>query len=43
MGVKVGLNLREENGLSVFENRMRRRKSGHKGEEIIGEWRKLYN
>jgi hypothetical protein len=34
--------LREERGLRVFENRMLRI-SGHKRDEVAGEWRKLHN
>ena len=37
------LTLREENRLSVFENRMLRRIFGHKRDEVIEEWGKLYN
>jgi hypothetical protein len=35
--------LREERRLRVFENRVLRRVFGPKGDEIIGEWRKLHN
>jgi hypothetical protein len=35
--------LREEHRLRLFENRMLRRIFGHKRDEEIGEWRKLYN
>jgi len=41
MGVE--LTLREERGLKVFENRVLRRIFGPKREQVIGEWRKLYN
>jgi hypothetical protein len=34
---------REENRLSVFENRVLRRIFGSRGNEITGKWRKLYN
>jgi len=38
------LTMREERRLRVFENRMLRRISGSKMDEvIIGEWRKLHN
>ena len=37
------LTLREERGLSVFENRRLRRVFGPKRDEVIGEWRKLHN
>jgi hypothetical protein len=44
MGVKLGsLTLREEHKLRVFENRVLRRIFGPKGDEVIGEWRKLHN
>jgi hypothetical protein len=35
--------LREERKLKVFENRVIRRAFGSKRDEVIGEWRKLYN
>jgi len=35
--------LREERGLRVFEKRVLRRIFGPKSDEVIGEWRKLYN
>jgi hypothetical protein len=35
--------LREERRLRVFENRVLRRIFGHKKNERVGEWRKLYN
>jgi hypothetical protein len=35
--------LREELGLSVFENRVLRRTFGTKRGEVSGEWRKLHN
>jgi hypothetical protein len=35
--------LREEHRLRVFENRVLRRIFGPKGDEVTGEWRKLYN
>jgi hypothetical protein len=37
------LTLREEHGLSVFENRVLRRILGPKRDEVTGEWRKLHN
>jgi len=37
------LTLREERRLRVFENRVLRRVFGSKRDELIGEWRKLYN
>jgi hypothetical protein len=33
----------EEHGLRVFENRVLRRTSGPKREEVMGGWRKLHN
>jgi hypothetical protein len=39
MGVKLGLTLREEHRLRVFENRMLRRIFGPKRDEVTGEWR----
>jgi len=35
--------LREERRLRVFENRVLRRISGPKRDEVTGEWRKLHN
>jgi PAS domain-containing protein len=43
MGVKLGVTLREEHGLMVFENRVLRRIFGQKRDEETGEWRKLHN
>ena len=37
------LTLREERRPRVFENRVLRRIFGHKGYEVIGEWRKLHS
>ena len=37
------LTLREERGLRVSENRVLRRVSGHKRDEVTREWRKLHN
>jgi hypothetical protein len=34
--------LREEHRLRVFENRVLRRTFGPKGDEVMGEWRKLH-
>jgi hypothetical protein len=36
------LTLREEHRLRVFENRVLRRISGPKRDEVTGEWRKLH-
>jgi hypothetical protein len=41
--VKLGLTLREEHRLRTFENRVLRRISGPKRDEVTGEWRKLHN
>jgi len=35
--------LREEHGLTAFENRVLRRIFGPKRDEVTGEWRKLHN
>jgi hypothetical protein len=43
MGVKLGLSLREERKLRVFENRVLRRLFGHRRDGVTGEWRKLHN
>jgi hypothetical protein len=40
MGVKLGLTLREEHRLRVFENRVLRRIYGLKRDEVTGGWRK---
>jgi hypothetical protein len=37
------LTLREEHRLRVFENRVLRRIFGPKGDEVMGEWRKLHS
>jgi len=37
------LTLREEHKLRVFENRVLRKMSGSKKDEVTGEWRKLHN
>jgi hypothetical protein len=37
------LTLREEHRLKVFENRVLKRISGPKRDEVMGEWRKLHN
>jgi hypothetical protein len=37
------LTLREDHRLRVFENRVLRRIFGPKGDEVMGEWRKLHN
>jgi hypothetical protein len=39
----VSLTLREENRLSVFENRVLRRIFRPKRDEVTGEWRKLHS
>jgi hypothetical protein len=39
----MGLILREEHRLRVFENRVLRRIFGPKRDEVTGEWRKLHN
>jgi hypothetical protein len=41
MGVKLGLILREEHRLMVFENRLVRGIFGTKRDEVTGEWRRL--
>ena len=43
MVVKLGLTLREDHRLRVFENKVLRKKFGAKRDEITGEWRKLHN
>jgi hypothetical protein len=43
MGVELGLSLREEHRLRVFENRVLRRIFGPKRDEETGGWRKLHN
>jgi len=43
MGAKLGLTLREEFRLRVFENRVLRRILGPKRDKVTGEWRKLHN
>jgi hypothetical protein len=40
MGVKLGRS--EERRLRIFENRVLRRISGHKRDEIAWDWRKLH-
>jgi len=37
------LTLREERKLRLFENRVLRRISGPRRDEIMGEWRRLHN
>jgi hypothetical protein len=39
----MGLTLREEHGLRVFDNRVLRRIFGAKRNEVTGGWRKLHN
>jgi hypothetical protein len=41
MGVELGLTLREERRLRMFENRMLRMIFGSKKDEMRGEWRGL--
>jgi hypothetical protein len=41
MGVKLGLTLREEHRLRVFQNKVLRRIFGLKRDEVTGGWRKL--
>jgi hypothetical protein len=43
VGVKLGLGLREEHRLRVFENRVLRRIFGPKRNKVTGDWRKLHN
>jgi hypothetical protein len=43
MGVKLGLSLREERRLRVFENRVLRRIFGPKRDEVTREWRRIHN
>jgi hypothetical protein len=40
--VKLGLTLREEHRLAVFENRLLRRIFGPMRDEVTGGWRKLH-
>jgi hypothetical protein len=40
MGVKLGLTLREKHRLRVFDNRVLRRISGPKRDEVIKDWTK---
>jgi hypothetical protein len=42
-GYALGLTLREEHRLRVFENRVLRRIFGPKRDEATGEWRRLHN
>jgi hypothetical protein len=42
MGVNLGLTIREEHRLKVFQNRVLRRIFGPKTDEVTGGWRKLY-
>jgi hypothetical protein len=39
----LSVTLREEHRLRVFENRVLRRISGPKGDEVTGQWRKLHS
>jgi hypothetical protein len=43
MGVKLGLTLKEEHRLRVFENRVLRRIFELEIDELTGGWRKLHN
>jgi hypothetical protein len=43
MGVKLGLSLRYEYRLMVFENRILRRMFGPKRYKVTGEWRMLHS
>jgi len=43
MSVKLGLPLREESRLRVFENRVLRRIFWSKRDEVTGEWRRLHS
>jgi hypothetical protein len=43
MGVKLGLTLREEHRLRVFENRVLRKVLGPKRDEVTGKSRRLHN
>jgi hypothetical protein len=43
MGVKLGLTIREEHKLRVFDNRVLRRIFGPKRNEVTEEWRKLHS
>jgi hypothetical protein len=43
MGVKLGLSLREEHRLKMFEIRVLRRIFGRKKEGVAGGWRRLHN
>jgi hypothetical protein len=42
MVVKLGLTLREEHRLRLFENKVLRRIFGPKRDEVTGEWRRLH-
>jgi hypothetical protein len=43
MGVKLGLSLREEHRLRLFENRVLRWIFGSKRDGVTGDWRRLHN
>jgi hypothetical protein len=43
MGVELGLKLREEHRLRIFENRVLGRIFGPKMEEVAGGWRNMLN
>jgi hypothetical protein len=39
----MGVTLRKEHRMRVYENRVQRRISGPKRDEMVGGWRKLHN
>jgi hypothetical protein len=41
--VELGLTVRDQHRLRVFENRVLRRIFGPRMDEVKGEWRKLHN
>jgi hypothetical protein len=43
MGVTLGLTVREEHRLRVFETRVSRRIFGSERDELMGGWRNLHN
>jgi hypothetical protein len=43
MGVKLGLSHERKNRDRVFENRVLRRRFGHKRKKVSGGWRRLHN
>jgi hypothetical protein len=42
MGVKLGLSIRKEHRLRVFEDKVLRIVFGPKAKEVTGKWRKVY-